>query len=136
MARTVLHDGVAAPEMNSSGVIKLQPNFAVVHDSIVNGVSPVHCGIFFFEVIGQSSETNQSLFAGSVTVKRRVRKDRAWRKFHEVKTCAARSRHDRVRIAVKPLLLGEVRDRGVDPNERVLVAGDVLNSYAASSSSL
>jgi len=51
VARTVLHDHITAPEMNSLGVIKLQPNFTVVNYSIVNGVRFVHGRIFLFKVI-------------------------------------------------------------------------------------
>ena len=39
---------------------------------------------------------------------------------------AARSRNDGVGIAVEPLLLTEIRGRCVDPDERVLVAGNSL----------
>src|SRR5882724_3254361 len=51
VACTVLHDDIAALEMNGLGVIKLQPNLAVVHYCIVDGVGLVHCRIFFFKVI-------------------------------------------------------------------------------------
>jgi hypothetical protein len=52
VARTVLHDDVTAFEMNSLGVIKLQPNFTLVNYGVVNGVRLVHCRVFFFKVIG------------------------------------------------------------------------------------
>jgi hypothetical protein len=38
--------------MNGLGVIKLQPNLAFINDGVVDGVRPVHCGIFIFKVIG------------------------------------------------------------------------------------
>jgi hypothetical protein len=51
MARTVLHDDITALEMNSLGVIKLQPNFTLVNYSAVNGIRLMHCRVFFFKVI-------------------------------------------------------------------------------------
>jgi hypothetical protein len=43
-----------------------------------------------------------------------------------VQACAARSGSDGAGIAVKPLLLAEIRDRRFHPDERVLVAGNSL----------
>src|ERR1700720_799226 len=97
--------------MNGLGVMKLQPNLAVVHYCVVDGVGLVHCGIFFFKVISQPSEPNQSLAAGSLPVKRRIRKNRTWRKRHEVKAAAARSRNDRIGIAIQPLLVAQIWGR-------------------------
>ena len=52
MARPVLDDDIATFQMNSLGVIKLQPNLAFINYGVVDGVRRVHCGIFFFKVIG------------------------------------------------------------------------------------
>ena len=52
VARAVLYDDVAALEMNGFGVIKLQPNLAVVHNGVVDGICLVHRRIFFFKVFG------------------------------------------------------------------------------------
>jgi hypothetical protein len=52
VARTVLHDDVAALEMYGPGVIKLQPNLAFINYGVVDRVRFVHPWIFLFEVIG------------------------------------------------------------------------------------
>jgi hypothetical protein len=52
VARAVLHDDVAALEVNGFGVIKLQPNLALINYGLVDGVRLVHCRIFSFKVIG------------------------------------------------------------------------------------
>ena len=50
-------------EMNGFDVIKFQPNLAFIDYDVVDGVRLVHCGIFFFKVIGYPSQANQSLAA-------------------------------------------------------------------------
>src|SRR5204863_10166019 len=68
----------------------------------------------------------QRFVSCSLAIEGRVRENRSGRKRHKMQTCAARSRNDRVWIAVKPLLLAEIRGCRVDPDERVLVAGNSL----------
>jgi len=51
VAGTVLHDDVAALEMDGFGVIELEPNLAVVHYGVVDRVGLVHPGISLFELI-------------------------------------------------------------------------------------
>jgi hypothetical protein len=38
--------------MNGLGVIEFQPNLAFINYGVVDGVRLVHCGMFFFKVIG------------------------------------------------------------------------------------
>lgn len=52
VARPVLHDDVSAFQINSLGVIKLQPNLAFINYGVVDSVRLLHCRIFFFKVIG------------------------------------------------------------------------------------
>ena len=74
----------------------------------------------------QSSQSNQRFFLCGLAIEGRIREDRAGRKRHEVQARAAGPWNDGVGITVKPLLLAEVRDRRVDPDERVFVAGNSL----------
>src|SRR5271163_5031143 len=126
VARAVLDDDDATFKENGLRVIKFQPNLTFINYGVVDGVRLVHCWIFFFKVIGQPSETNQSLAGCSFTVKRWVSENGTRRKSNEVKACATRPWNDGVGITVEPLLLAKVRSCGVYPNKRVLVVGYAL----------
>ena len=52
MASTILDDDIALLEMNGFSVIEFEPNLAFLNYGVVDGVRLVHCGIFFFKVIG------------------------------------------------------------------------------------
>jgi len=49
---TILDDDIAHLEMNSLGVIKLQPNFTLLDYCVVHSIRFMHGRIFFFKVIG------------------------------------------------------------------------------------
>src|ERR1700745_3677645 len=51
VARTVLHDHVAAVQMQSLAFVELQPHLTVVDNCIVDGVRFVHSRVFLFAVI-------------------------------------------------------------------------------------
>ena len=52
VSRTILHNHIAALQLQRLAVVQLQPNLSVVDNRVVDRVRPVHSGIFFFEVIG------------------------------------------------------------------------------------
>ena len=112
--------------MQRLAFVQLQPNLSFVDDCVVDRVGFVHPGISLFEVIGQSSQTNQGFFLCGLAVEGRVREDRGGRKRHKVQAGAARSRNDGIGIAIEPLRFAEIRDRWIDPDERVFIARNSL----------